>query len=403
MPEAYIVDAVRSPIGKRNGRLAGIRGDELAAQVLNGLVERAAVDPGEIEDVQLGCVTQVGEQGWNLGRMVPLVAGWPETVAGTTVDRQCGSSMQTNFNAAAAIWSGQLDVVVSAGVEMMSRVPMGSNGGDLSDKLLERWEIVPQGISAEVIAEEWGFSREELDAYALESHRRAIAAIDEGRFEREIVPVELPNVPKPASVGQGPAADGTPGATAVAVAPRVFAVDETPRRDTSAEKLAELAPAFIPEGRVTAGNSSQICDGAAGVLITSERAASRLGLEPRARFVSFGLSGVDPHRMLHGNPGACAKALQRAGLTWDDVAVIEVNEAFASVVLQFLRDAGLEDRRADVNPNGGGISLGHPLGATGARVTATLLGELERRDERYGVASMCVGFGQAIAAVVERV
>jgi acetyl-CoA acyltransferase len=401
--DALIVDAVRSPIGKRNGRLAGIRGDELAAQVLNGLVERAGVDPGEIEDVQLGCVTQVGEQGWNLGRMVPLVAGWPETVAGTTVDRQCGSSMQTNFNAAAAIWSGQLDVVVSAGVEMMSRVPMGSNGGDLSDKLLERWEIVPQGISAEVIAEEWGFSREELDAYSLESHRRAIAAIDEGRFEREIVPVELPNVPEPASVGQGPAADGTPGATAVAVAPRVFAVDETPRRDTSAEKLADLTPAFIPEGRVTAGNSSQICDGAAGVLITSEQAASRLGLEPRARFVSFGLSGVDPHRMLHGNPEACAKALQRARLTWDDVAVIEVNEAFASVVLQFLRDAGLEDRRADVNPNGGGISLGHPLGATGARVTATLLGELERRDERYGVASMCVGFGQAIAAVIERV
>jgi acetyl-CoA acyltransferase len=401
--DALIVDAVRSPIGKRNGRLAGIRGDELAAQVLNGLVERAGLEPGEIEDVQLGCVTQVGEQGWNLGRMVPLVAGWPETVAGTTVDRQCGSSMQTNFNAAAAIWSGQLDVVVSAGVEMMSRVPMGSNGGDLSDKLLERWEIVPQGISAEVIAEEWGFSREELDAYSLESHRRAVAAIDEGRFEREIVPVELPNVPEPASVGQGPAADGTPGATAVAVAPRVFAVDETPRRDTSAEKLAELTPAFIPEGRVTAGNSSQICDGAAGVLITSEQAASRLGLEPRARFVSFGLSGVDPHRMLHGNPEACAKALQRAGLTWDDVAVIEVNEAFASVVLQFLRDAGLEDRRADVNPNGGGISLGHPLGATGARVTATLLGELERRDERYGVASMCIGFGQAIAAVVERV
>jgi len=381
MPEAYIVDAVRSPIGRRNGTLSSIRGDELAAQVLNGLVERTGVDPGEIEDVQLGCVTQVGEQGWNLGRTVPLVAGWPETVAGTTVDRQCGSSMQTNFNAAAAIWSGQLDVVVSAGVEMMSRVPMGSNGGDLSDKLLERWEIVPQGVSAEVIAEEWGFSREELDGYSLESHRRAVAATDEGRFEHEIVPVEVDNP----HVGV------------------VVAVDETPRRETSAEALAALAPAFLPDGKVTAGNSSQICDGAAGVLITSEQAASRLGLEPRARFVSFGLSGVDPHRMLHGNPEACAKALQRAGLTWDDVAVIEVNEAFASVVLQFLGDAGLEDRRADVNPNGGGISLGHPLGATGARVTATLLGELERRDERYGVASMCVGFGQAIAAVIERV
>jgi acetyl-CoA acetyltransferase family protein len=381
MPEAFIVDAVRSPIGRRNGALSSVRGDELAAQVLNGLVERNSLDPGEVEDVQMGCVTQIGEQGWNIGRMVPLVAGWPETVAGTTVDRQCGSSMQTNFNAAAAIWSGQLDVVVSAGVEMMSRVPMGSNGGDLSEKLLERWDIVPQGISAEVIAEEWGLSREELDAYSLESHRRAVAAIDEGKFEREIVPVEVSNPHTGVLVG----------------------VDETPRRDTSAEKLAALDPAFRPDGRVTAGNSSQICDGAAGVLVASEQAVSRLGLEPRARFVSFGLSGVDPHRMLHGNPEACAKALVRAGLSWDDVAVVEVNEAFASVVLQFLRDAGLEDRRGDVNPNGGGISLGHPLGATGARVTGTLLGELERRNERYGVACMCIGFGQAIAGVIERI
>src|SRR5947208_13516909 len=191
--DALIVDAVRSPIGKKNGTLSSVRGDELAAQVLNGLLARQDVDPGEIEDVQLGCVTQIGEQGWNIGRMVPMVAGWPETVAGTTVDRQCGSSMQTNFNAATAIWSGQLDVVVSAGVEMMSRVPMGSNGGDLSDRLLERWEIVPQGISAEVIAEEWGFTREQLDAFALESHRRAIAATDAGRFENEIVPVEGSN------------------------------------------------------------------------------------------------------------------------------------------------------------------------------------------------------------------
>ena len=381
MSEAYIVDAVRSPIGRRNGALSSTRGDELAAQVLDGLVERNSLDPGEVEDVQLGCVTQIGEQGWNIGRMVPLVAGWPETVCGTTVDRQCGSSMQTNFNAAAAVWSGQLDVVISAGVEMMSRVPMGSNGGDLSDKLLERWEIVPQGISAEVISDEWGLSREELDTYSLESHRRAVEAIDEGRFEREIIRVEVNNPHTGVLVG----------------------VDETPRRDTSAEKLADLAPAFRPDGKVTAGNSSQICDGAAGVLIASESAVERLALEPRARFVSFGLSGVDPHRMLHGNPEACAKALERAGLAWDDIAVVEVNEAFASVVLQFMRDTGLEDRRSDVNPNGGGISLGHPLGATGARVTATLLGELERRDKRYGVACMCIGFGQAIAAVVERV
>jgi acetyl-CoA acyltransferase len=385
--DALIVDAVRSPIGKKNGTLSRLRGDELAGQVLNALVERTEVDPAEVEDVQLGCVTQIGEQGWNIGRMVPLVAGWPETVAGTTVDRQCGSSMQTNFNAAAAIWSGQLDLVVSAGVEMMSRVPMGSNGGDLSSALLERWQIVPQGISAEVIAEEWGFSREELDAYSLESHRRAIAAIDEGKFEREIVPIDVP---------------GDLRAAGAAVASTQFAVDETPRRDTSADALAALKPAFLPDGRVTAGNSSQICDGAAAVLIASEGAAARLGLEPRARFVSFGLSGVDPHRMLHGNPEACEKALARAGLTWDDVAVIEVNEAFASVVLQFLRDAHLDERIADVNPNGGGISLGHPLGATGARITATLLNELERRDARYGIASMCIGFGMAIAGVVER-
>jgi acetyl-CoA acyltransferase len=380
MADAFIIDAVRSPIGRKNGTLSSIRGDELAAQVLNALVERHDLDPAEIEDVQLGCVTQIGEQGWNIGRFVPLVAGWPETVCGTSVDRQCGSSMQTSFNAAAAVWSGQLDVVVSAGVEMMSRVPMGSNGGDLSDKLLERWEIVPQGISAEVLADEWGFTREQLDEYSLESHRRALAAIDEGRFENEIVPIDLTN-------------------------PHVgveLAVDETPRRDTAREALAALKPAFVPDGKVTAGNSSQISDGAAAVLVTSERAASRLGLEPRARFVSFGLAGVDPHRMLHGNPQSSAKALARAGLTWDDVSVIEVNEAFASVVLQFARDAGLEDRWNDINPNGGGISLGHPLGATGARMTATLINELERRRARYGIATMCIGFGMAIAGVIER-
>src|SRR5262245_10402877 len=226
MPDALMVDAVRSPIGKKNGTLSKIRGDELAGQVLNALVERSDLDPAEVEDVQLGCVTQIGEQGWNIGRRVPLVAGWPETVCGTTVDRQCGSSMQTNFSAATAVWSGQLDVVISAGVEMMSRVPMGSNGGDLSDVLLERWQIVPQGISAEVLAREWGFSREQVDAFSLESHRRATAAIDAGHFEREIVPVEVSNP----HLGV------------------VFGIDETPRRDTSAEALAALKPAFLPDG-----------------------------------------------------------------------------------------------------------------------------------------------------------
>jgi acetyl-CoA acetyltransferase family protein len=345
------------------------------------LVARQDLDPAEIEDVQLGCVTQIGEQGWNIGRMAPLVAGWPESVCGTTVDRQCGSSMQGNLNAAAAIQAEHLDLVVSAGVEMMSRVPMGSSGGDLSAALLERFEIVPQGVSAEVIADEWGLTREELDAYSLESHRRAVAAGEEGRFAKEIVPVEVSNPHLGVLVD----------------------TDETPRADTSLEALAGLRPAFRPDGKITAGNSSQICDGAAAVLVAGERVVERLGLEPRARFVSFGLVGVDPHRMLHGNPEACAKALARAGLAWDDVGVIEVNEAFASVVLQFVRDAGLEERMEDVNPNGGGISLGHPLGATGARITATLLNELERRGARYGVASMCIGLGQAIAAVVERI
>jgi acetyl-CoA acyltransferase len=380
MRDALIVDAVRSPIGKRNGTLASLRADELAGQVLNALVERNRLDPAEVEDVQMGCVSQVGEQGWNIARMAALVAGWPVSVAGSTIDRQCGSSLQAAFNTAAAVSSGQLDVVVAAGVESMSRVPMGSSGGDLSDALLERWELVPQGISAELIAEQWALSREELDDYSYESHRRALAAIEEGRFEREVVPVEVSN----------PQADV------------LFGVDETPRPDTSPQALAALKPAFLADGRVTAGNSSQICDGAAAMLLASEAACSRLELEPRARFVSFGLAGVDPRLMLHGNPQASARALERAGLRWDDVAVVEVNEAFASVALQFMRDAGLEERRADVNPNGGGISLGHPLGATGARVTATLLNELERRGERYGVATVCIGFGQAIAAVVER-
>ena len=372
---AYIVDAVRSPIGRKNGTLAAIRGDDLAAQVLNALVRRSDLEPASIEDVQMGCVTQIGEQGWNVGRMAVLAAGWPVGVAATTVDRQCGSSMQTNFNAAAAVASGQLDLVVSAGVEMMSRVPMGSNGGSVSGEVTSRHEIVMQGTSAELIASEWQISREAQDAYSLESHRRAIAATDEGRFESEIVPVELP--------------DG------------VFATDEAARRDTSLDKLAALAPAFRSDGVVTAGNSSQIVDGAAAVLIASEDALEAHGLEPRARFVSFGLAGVDPTRMLHGNPEAIGKALDRAGLTLDDVGVIEVNEAFAVVVLQTVADLGLSERMGDVNPNGGGISLGHPLGATGARITATLLPELERRGARYGVASMCVGFGMAIAAVVE--
>jgi len=385
--DAYIVDAVRSPIGRRNGSLSDIRAEELAAQVMNGLVDRLDVAPGEIEDVQMGCVTQVGEQALNVGRQAVLVGGWPETVCASTVDRQCGSSLQAAFNGASAIQAGHLDLVIAAGVEHMTRVPMGSNLGEagwgaVNEMIGERWPIVPQGISAEVIAQEWGQTREELDACSYESHRRAIAAIDEGRFENEIVPVEI-------------------GATGAAV---LFAVDESPRRDTSLEKLASLQPAFKTDGVVTAGNSSSIVDGSAAMLLASGEATERLGLTPRARFVSFGLSGVDPYRMLHGNPEACARALGKAGLTWDDISVIEVNEAFASVVLQFLTDTGLHARweAGDVNPNGGGISLGHPLGATGARITATLLNELDRRDVQYGIATMCIGQGQAIAGVIER-
>jgi acetyl-CoA acetyltransferase family protein len=388
---ALIVDAVRSPIGKKNGTLSHIRGDDLSAQVVNGLVARHDLDPAEIEDVQWGCVTQINEQAWNIGRNVALTAGWPVTVCGTTVDRQCGSSMQTNFNAAAAVWSGQLDLVVSGGVEMMSRVPMGSNNGSMSDAVTDRYDIVMQGISAEEIASQWELSREELDAYSYESHMRAARAIDEGRFEKEIIPIEL----------DVPSEDG--GGTLTMTRTR-FAVDEAVRRDTSPEKLAALQPSFVEGGKVTAGNSSQIVDGAAALLIASERKAAELGLRPRARFLGFGIAGVEPHLMLHGNPEACDKALAKAGLTWDDISVIEVNEAFASVVLQFLEDTGLKERydAGDVNPNGGGISLGHPLGATGARITATLVSELERRNARYGIAAMCIGFGQAIAGVVER-
>src|SRR6187397_974797 len=264
---AYVVDAVRSPIGRRNGSLAEIRADELAAQVLNGLVGRVDVDPGQIEDVQMGCVTQVGEQALNVGRGAVLVAGWPESVCATTVDRQCGSSLQAAFNGAAAVQAGHLDLVVAAGIEHMTRVPMGSNLGDagwgaVNEKIGERWPIVPQGISAEVIAEEWGLGRESLDEYSLASHRRAVAAIDEGRFENEIIPVEV----------------GAGGAVVL------FAVDETPRRDTSRDKLASLQPAFKTDGVVTAGNSSSIVDGSAAMLLASEAGVARQGLEPRARF-----------------------------------------------------------------------------------------------------------------------
>ena len=383
--EAVIVDAVRSPIGRRAGALAGTRPDDLAAAVIAALVERTGVDPGAVEDVVLGCVTQVGEQGYNIGRVASMISGLPVEAAGTSVNRMCGSSMQAAMQAAHAVMCGTIDVAIAGGVENMSRVPMGSDGSaeePFSPRLLERFEIVWQGLSAERIAERWKLGREELDALSLRSHQRAVRAIDEGRFAGEIVPVE--------------AADAQ-GVTAVVTE------DGTPRRDTSAEKLAALPPVFDPEGVITAGNSSQICDGASAVLITTPERAEALGLRPRARFVSFGLAGVDPVLMLHGNPLAVDKALRGAGLTLDQIDVIEINEAFAAVVAQSARDLGLEDRWDDVNPNGSGISLGHPLGATGTRILATLLGELDRREGRYGLATMCIGWGMAICGVVERI
>ena len=300
MPEALIVDAVRSPIGKKNGTLASVRADELAGQVLNGLVERVGVDPAEIEDVQMGCVSQVGEQALNVGRVALLVAGWPETVCAATTDRQCGSSMQTAFSATSAVQAGHLDVVVAAGVESMSRVPMGSNlgpdGFSFSEKLHERWEIVPQGISAEVLADEWNLSREALDAYSYESHRRAIEAIDEGRFEREIVPVE--------------------------VTTRTSARCSPSTRRRGATRRSRGSPSYPLSSRRRRGHCRQLEPD----LRRRSRHARRLGgrrrrleLEPRARFVSFGLAGVDPYRMLHGNPQACERALAKAacpGTTW---------------------------------------------------------------------------------------
>jgi acetyl-CoA acetyltransferase family protein len=383
--EAVIVDAVRSPIGRRAGALAGTRPDDLAAAVIASLVERTGVDPAAVEDVVLGCVTQVGEQGYNIGRVASMISGLPVEAAGTSVNRMCGSSMQAAMQAAHAVMCGTIDVAIAGGVENMSRVPMGSDGSaeePFSPRLLERFEIVWQGLSAERIAGQWKLGREELDALSLRSHQRAVRAMDEGRFAGEIVPVE--------------AVDAA-GVTAVVTE------DGTPRRDTSAEKLAALPPVFDPEGVITAGNSSQICDGASAALITTPARADTLGLRPRARFVSFGLAGVDPVLMLHGNPLAVEKALRGAGLTLDQIDVIEINEAFAAVVAQTARDLGLEDRWDDVNPNGSGISLGHPLGATGTRILATLLGELDRREARYGLATMCIGWGMAICGVVERI
>ena len=378
MPNAVIVDAVRTPRGRRNGRLAGWHPVDLAAHTLTTLVTRQDLDPVLVDDVIVGCVSQVGEQALNIARNALLAAGFPDTVPGTTVDRQCGSSQQAIHFAAQGVIAGAYDVVIAAGVESMSRVPMGSSvlGAEpFGSRMVARYpDLVPQGISAELIAEKWALTREELDEFALQSQQRAARATAEARFDRELVPVP--------------------------VAGEIMTTDEGIRPDTTRERLAALKPAFKPDGLITAGNSSQISDGAAAVLITSEEAAARLGLTPRARLQAFAVTGSDPILMLTGLIPATAKVLARAGLGLDAVDRIEINEAFASVVLAWERELHPDMER--VNVNGGAIALGHPLGSSGARLMATLLAELERSGGRTGLQVMCEGGGLANATVIER-
>jgi acetyl-CoA acyltransferase len=377
--DAVIIDAVRTPIGRKKGSLSGTRPDELAAFLLQKLVQRNQLDPSEIEDIKMGCVTQVGEQGYNIGRLAGLIAGFPVEVCGVSVNRMCASSLETLAQGAHAIMAGMSDCVITAGVESMNRVPMGSDGGSFSEKLLNQHTIVPQGISAELIAEKWQLSREELDQFSLSSHLKAVQAQAENRFQNEIIPIKVQ----------------TPSGETL-----WLKADETPRPNTNLETLLSLPPSFRPDGKITAGNSSQISDGAAAILLTSRNKAKALGLQPRAKVVATTIAGVDPEIMLTGIIPATKKVLQRAGLTLDDIDVYEVNEAFASVVLAWQRELGVPCEK--INPNGGAIALGHPLGASGARIIATLLGELERREGRYGLVTMCIGFGMASAVIIER-
>jgi len=380
MQNAVIVGAVRTAVGKKNGKLAGVRPDDLLADTLKALVARVKIDPSEVEDVVMGCVDQVGEQGFNIARNAALIAGFPVDVCGTTLDRMCGSGQQAANFAAMGVMAGQYECVIAGGVENMSRVPMGSNGagpgdGPLSPRLQALYDIVPQGISAEMIAEQWGIKREELDELAAGSHERAGRAIAEGRFRREIVPITLP--------------DGS-----------VFEVDEGVRVPVNREKMAALAPSFKPDGVVTAANSSQISDGAAALLIMSEARAKALGLKPRARIVATALAGVDPVIMLTGPIPATQRVLKKAGMKLEQIDLIEINEAFASVVLAWERE--LHPDMSRVNVNGGAIALGHPLGCSGGKIMTTLLHELERTKKRYGLQTMCIGFGQGIATIIER-
>jgi acetyl-CoA acetyltransferase family protein len=383
MATAVIVDAVRTPLGRRNGKLKDTHPVDLAAHTLRALVDRNDLDPELVEDVIMGCVMQVGDQSVNVGRNAVLAAGFPDTVVGTTIDRQCGSSQQAAHFAAQGVIAGAYDIVIAAGVENMTRVPMGASitPGSLpfGPKLMERYPgLVPQGISAELISEKWSISREDNDRFSVGSHLKAARATDEGRFERQIVPITVTTE------------DGT----------EEFARDEGFRPDTSIEKLATLKPVFKSDGVITAANSSQISDGAAAVLVMTEEKANQLGLKAKARFHSFALAGVDPVIMLTGPIPATAKVLERAKLTLDQIDLIEINEAFSSVVLAWEKEHHPDMER--VNVNGGAIAIGHPLGASGARLLATLVHELERTGGRYGLQVMCEGGGMANATVIER-
>ncbi len=385
MPSAVIVDAVRTPLGRRNGGLKDVHPVDLAAHVVRTIVERNGLDPALVDDVIMGCVMQVGEQGINIARNAALAAGLPESVPGTTVDRQCGSSQQAAHFGAQGVMAGAYDIAIAAGVENMTRVPMGASIADgkygfpFGPEMNKRYpNLVPQGISAELISEKWGISREENDAFSVESHVRAARAREEGRFDREIVPVTT-------TTDEGES---------------VVDKDEGIRPDSNVEKLATLKPAFKPDGVITAANSSQITDGAAAVLIMSEEKANELGLTPRARFHTFALAGVDPVMMLTGPIPATTKVLERANMKIEQMDLVEINEAFAPVVLAWEKEHHPD--MAKVNVNGGAIALGHPLGASGARLMATLLNELERTGGRYGLQTMCEGGGMANATIIER-
>ncbi len=390
MTTAVLVDAVRTPGGKRNGVLSNWHAVDLASEVLTALQDRNDLDPSLVDDVIMGCVMQVSEQSLNVARNAVLAAGWPESVPATTVDRQCGSSQQAIHFAAQGVIAGAYDVAVAGGVEAMTRTPMGSSvvhelgmpfGPRMEARYAGRGGLVNQGIAAEMVADRWDVGREELDEYSLGSHRRAAAATAEGRFEHEIVPVAL--------------RDDQGTDTGVRVT-----ADEGIRPDTSLEALGNLKPVFKPGGKVTAGNSSQITDGASAVLVMSEERASALGLTPKARFVAFALAGVDPVTMLTGPIPATRAVLERAKLSLDDIDLFEINEAFASVVLAWERE--VHPDMAKVNVNGGAIALGHPLGASGGKLMATLVHELDRSGGRYGLLTMCEGGGLANATVVER-